>query len=54
MLGTVRDTIGAARKAGKSLADVQAAKPTAAFDADWGQGMLGPDAFVEFADATVR
>lgn len=54
MLGTVRDTIGAAKKAGKSLADVQAAKPTAAFDADWGKGMLGPDAFVELVYATVR
>ena len=54
MLGTVRDTIGAAKKAGKSLADVQAAKPTAAFDADWGKGMLGPDAFVELVYTTVR
>lgn len=54
MLGIVRDTIGAAKKAGKSLADVKAAKPTAAFDADWGKGMMGPDDFVELVYTTVR
>ena len=54
MLGTVRDAIGAAKKAGKSLADVKAAKPTAQFDADWGKGMMGPDAFVELVYTTVR
>ena len=32
---------------GKSLAEVQAAKPTAAFDAAWGKGFLKPDRFVE-------
>jgi len=54
MLGTVRDAIGAAKQAGKSLADVKAAKPTAQFDADWGKGMMGPDAFVELVYSTVR
>jgi hypothetical protein len=34
------------KKAGKTLAEVQAAKPSAEFDAMWGKGMMAPDAFV--------
>ena len=32
--------------AGKSLQDVQAAKPSADFDERWGKGFLSPDRFV--------
>ena len=53
MLASVRDTVRALKTAGKSLADVQAAKPSAAFDAAWGAG-IAPDAFVGFVYGTVR
>jgi glyoxylase-like metal-dependent hydrolase (beta-lactamase superfamily II) len=46
MLGTIRDKVGALKAAGKSVADAQAAKPTADFDAQWGGGFLKPDDFV--------
>jgi cyclase len=46
MLGTIRDAIQKLKTAGKSLTEVQAAKPTAAFDAKWGKGMMTPDLFV--------
>jgi hypothetical protein len=32
---------------GKTLAEVLALKPTAPFDAKWGNGFLKPDRFVE-------
>jgi hypothetical protein len=32
---------------GKTLAAVQAAKPTAEWDAAWGNGFIKPDRFVE-------
>jgi glyoxylase-like metal-dependent hydrolase (beta-lactamase superfamily II) len=38
MLTSIRDRVRTAKKAGKSLAEVQAAKPSAAFDAGVGQG----------------
>jgi cyclase len=46
MLATTRDAVQKLKTAGKSLAEVQAAKPTAAFDAAWGQGMMTPEAYV--------
>lgn len=46
MLVTVRDRVTAAIKAGKTLAQVQAMKPTADLDAVWGKGFLKPDQFV--------
>jgi glyoxylase-like metal-dependent hydrolase (beta-lactamase superfamily II) len=46
MLTTVRDNVQKEKKAGKTLAQVQAAKPSAAFDAAWGKGMMPPDDFV--------
>jgi cyclase len=45
-LATIRDRIAAAKKAGKSLPETVAAKPTAEFDAKWGKGMIGGDAIV--------
>jgi glyoxylase-like metal-dependent hydrolase (beta-lactamase superfamily II) len=53
MLATIRDRVGSLKAAGRSVADVQAAKPTASFDADWGQGFMGPDAFVALVYSTL-
>ena len=47
MLVTVRDRIKQAVAAGRTLAQVQAAKPTADFDAVWGNGRITPTLFVE-------
>jgi glyoxylase-like metal-dependent hydrolase (beta-lactamase superfamily II) len=47
MLVTVRDRIKQAIAAGRTLAQVQAAKPTAEFDAVWGNGRITPTLFVE-------
>lgn len=46
VLTTVRDRVQEQKKAGKPLADVQASKPSAEFDATWGKGMMPPDNFV--------
>ena len=54
MLTTVRDQVKKLKTAGKSLAEVQAAKPSTAFDADWGKGMIGPDNFVALVYTTLR
>jgi cyclase len=53
MLATVRDKVAALKASGKSLADTQAAKPSAAFDAAWGGGFMGPDAFVALVYGTL-
>jgi hypothetical protein len=45
MLAGVRDRVAPLVTAGKTESDVVAAKPTAAFDAKWGNGFLKPDAF---------
>jgi glyoxylase-like metal-dependent hydrolase (beta-lactamase superfamily II) len=54
MLAGVRDKVRSLKAAGKSLADVQAAKPSAEFDAAWGKGMMAPDAFVGLVYTTLR
>lgn len=46
MLKTSIDGVKALVDAGKSLEEVQAAKPTAQFDEKWGGGFIGPDDFV--------
>lgn len=46
VLAKVRDNVGKLKAAGKSLADTQAAKPNAEFDAQWGGGFMNPDDFV--------
>jgi cyclase len=46
MLTAIRDRVEKEKKAGKTLAEVQAAKPSAEFDAMWGKGMMAPDTFV--------
>jgi cyclase len=54
MLRTVRERVLAIAKAGKSVQDAIAAKPTAEFDARWGHGPLTPDQFVTLAYESVR
>jgi len=41
--GRIRDQL----RAGRTLEQVKAARPTAEFDAAWGKGFLNPDRFVE-------
>ncbi len=53
-LRTVRDRVQAQKTAGKTLAEVQAAKPSADLDASWGKGMMGPDDFVAIVYNTLR
>ena len=47
MLVTIRDLVQKLVSAGKSLADVQAAKPTAEYDAVWGTLFIKPAQLVE-------
>ena len=47
MLEDVRGAVAREMAAGKDLAAVQAAKPAAAYDADWGKKWLTSDQFVE-------
>lgn len=47
MVATVGKRIRDAVRAGKSLEDVQALKPTAEFDAAWGKGFITPQRFTE-------
>jgi glyoxylase-like metal-dependent hydrolase (beta-lactamase superfamily II) len=47
MIVVIRDRIQMLAAAGKSLADVQAARPTAEYDAAWGGGFIKPSALVE-------
>jgi glyoxylase-like metal-dependent hydrolase (beta-lactamase superfamily II) len=53
MLAAIRDKVRAQKAKGATLEQVQAAKPTAEFDAQWGKGMMGPDAFVALVYAGV-
>jgi glyoxylase-like metal-dependent hydrolase (beta-lactamase superfamily II) len=46
VIATIRDRVRDMKRARKTLAQVQAAKPSAQFDADWGKGMLAPNDFV--------
>ncbi len=47
LLKTVRAKVNAAISQGISMADFIAAKPTAEFDANWGQGFLNPEKFLQ-------
>jgi cyclase len=53
MLAGVRDKMKPLVAAGKTLAEVQAAKPTAAYDETWGKGFLKPEQFVAVAYASL-
>ena len=54
MLSTVRDRVRTAKAAGKTLAEVQAAKPTADFDEAWGKGFMQAGDFLAIVYATTR
>ena len=45
LLVSVRDKVAALKKQGKSLHEIIALKPTAAYDAKWGDGFMGPQMF---------
>ena len=47
MIATIRDRIKKLAAAGKTLEQVQAAKPTAEFDATWGGAFIKPTVLVE-------
>ncbi len=47
LLVAVRDRIEPQERGGKSLAEVQASRPTAAWDEKWGTGFIKPELFVE-------
>jgi hypothetical protein len=49
-----RDRVRELAAAGKTLSEIQAAKPTAAWDGDWGKGYIKPDKWVEFVYAGVQ
>ena len=54
MLTAVRDRVRTAKRAGKTLADVQAAKPTADFDELWGKGFMSAADFLPLVYNTTR
>ncbi|MEO8028461.1 MAG: MBL fold metallo-hydrolase [Bryobacteraceae bacterium] len=45
MLVTIRNNVAVLKKQGRSLKEIIDAKPTADFDAKWGQFLITPDAF---------
>jgi glyoxylase-like metal-dependent hydrolase (beta-lactamase superfamily II) len=53
MLAAVRDRVQKLKSAGRSLADVQAAKPTADYDAAFGKGTVPPSDFVALVYGTL-
>jgi hypothetical protein len=46
MLVTVRNNVAALKRQGKSLDEVIAAKPSAAFDEKWGRFVIDPAHFI--------
>jgi glyoxylase-like metal-dependent hydrolase (beta-lactamase superfamily II) len=53
MLVTVRSDVAALKKQGRTLEQTLAAKPTAAFDAKWGQFLINPATFIALVYAGV-
>src|ERR1700754_4954354 len=51
MLATVRDNVATLKQQGKSLDEVIAAKPSAAFDDQWGQFVIDPARFIRLVYA---
>jgi len=47
VLSSIRNAVAPLVEAGKSLEEIQAAKPTSEFDAVWGGGFINPEQFVE-------
>jgi glyoxylase-like metal-dependent hydrolase (beta-lactamase superfamily II) len=53
LLRSVRDAVAALKKAGKSADEAVAAKPTAAYDAEWGTFVITPEGFTRLVYAGV-
>jgi glyoxylase-like metal-dependent hydrolase (beta-lactamase superfamily II) len=53
MLVAVREKVAALKRQGRTLEDTLAAKPTAAFDPTWGQGIVSPAWFTKLVYAGV-
>lgn len=53
MLVAIRDNVARLKKQGKSLAEVIAARPTAAYDAKWGGFVIDPEFFTRLVYAGV-
>jgi glyoxylase-like metal-dependent hydrolase (beta-lactamase superfamily II) len=49
MLVGIRDNVAALKQQGRSLAEIVAARPTAAYDAKWGQFVISPALFTKLA-----
>jgi hypothetical protein len=47
VLATIRDRIVALKREGKSLDEIVATKPTAAYDAKWGRGFVNGEFFTK-------
>jgi len=47
LLATIRDRVAALKREGKSLNEIVAAKPTAAYDAKWGKGFVNGEFFTK-------
>src|SRR5262249_642955 len=47
VLTSIRDRVAALKKEGKSLNEIVAARPTAAYDAKWGTGFVNGDFFTK-------
>lgn len=46
VIATIRDRVREMKRSKKTLAQVQAARPSAQFDAEWGKGMMSPNDFI--------
>ena len=53
LLRSIRDVVAALKKDGKSVDEVVAAKPTAKYDAEWGNFWISPDMFTRLVYAGV-
>jgi cyclase len=53
MLVTVRDRVQTKKRAGASVEETVASKPTAEFDQEWGGGLVKPDFFVALVYSTL-
>ena len=54
MLLDVQETLTKMKEQGKTLEQVQAAKPTAKYDEVWGKGWLSPEKFVEIVYSSLN
>ncbi len=53
-LTKVSDKVAALKKKGRSLDEVVAAKPTAAYDAKWGGFLMNPEFFTRLSYAACK